>query len=391
MKCNKCGQENVASSIFCCECGNKLEKLCPACQQTVTEGMKFCPICGQNLADQSTASVQMKDNVIAGDVNQTVQSYSNHVDQSVHHSVVNIYQAAPTPAPEDKSQATAPPQTQQHDDPHANIENRILLQSAQYRFEVIKVNEKLVSVLNRYPRTPYNQNISLPSYDDMGNPIVEIASKAFHRCLTLQTITFPDSVHTIGAEAFFGCSALTSAQFGKGITTIGRLAFTSCVKLTEIIIPDSVTSIGEGAFQYCQSVRNIKIGNGITKMENWLFAYNNTLQNIVLPNRLETIGEGAFFNCGFLAEINIPEGVTHIGRNAFYSCRALKSVTIPVSLKNPGQGAFSQCSSLKQIKYNGTVAQWNANIGDARKFLGAVPTTQVICTDGIVTFKKKLF
>ena len=47
-------------------------------------------------------------------------------------------------------------------------------------------------------------------------------------------MTIPDSVTSIGAWAFRGCTSLKSATIGNGVTSIGMGAFQSCSKLTSV-------------------------------------------------------------------------------------------------------------------------------------------------------------
>ena len=64
----------------------------------------------------------------------------------------------------------------------------------------------------------------------------------------------PDSVESIGYEAFYDCDNLTSITIPDSVTSIGDRAFRSCNNLTSITIPDSVTSIGDRAFDYCNNL-----------------------------------------------------------------------------------------------------------------------------------------
>ena len=63
--------------------------------------------------------------------------------------------------------------------------------------------------------------------------------------------TIPNSVTTIGEEAFWGCKFLVNINIPNSVTTIGRGAFKYCNSLTNINIPNSVTTIEDGAFAYC--------------------------------------------------------------------------------------------------------------------------------------------
>jgi class 3 adenylate cyclase/tetratricopeptide (TPR) repeat protein len=53
MKCPSCQHENPQDSIFCLECGRKLEVICPQCNKILPPGAKFCNKCGQNLTQPS--------------------------------------------------------------------------------------------------------------------------------------------------------------------------------------------------------------------------------------------------------------------------------------------------------------------------------------------------
>lgn len=89
--------------------------------------------------------------------------------------------------------------------------------------------------------------------------VTSIGYEAFSDCSGLRSITIPDSVTSIGYEAFSGCSGLTSVTIGSGLSSIGQYAFYRCSKLSSVTIPDSVTSIGNTAFQECSNLTLVSL------------------------------------------------------------------------------------------------------------------------------------
>ena len=151
-------------------------------------------------------------------------------------------------------------------------------------------------------------------------------------------LTFDDTVTTIGENAFYGCTLLTSVTIPDSVTEIGYQAFCYCESLTSATIPSSVTSIGDGAFEYCTSLTSVTIGNSVT-----------------------SVGSSAFQGCISLTSITIPNSVTEIGSSAFKNCTSLASVSIPDSVTKIGYSAFSGCSSLKEVYCKPTTPPTGSN------------------------------
>ncbi len=217
-----------------------------------------------------------------------------------------------------------------------------------------------------------------------GSPVTGIKDRAFKGC-DITSITIPNSVASIGDEAFYGCSNLTSITIPDSVTSIGDEAFYGCSSLTSITIPDSVTSIGDAAFSGCSSLKSITIIDGVTSIGSSAFKGCSNLTSITIPDGVTSIGDETFYGCSSLISITIPDSVTSIGVRAFRGCN-ITSITIPDSVTSIGYEAFYGCSSLTSITIPDSVTKIYSFV-----FNNCSSLTRVIIPDSITSIGDDAF
>ena len=323
--------------------------------------------------------------------------------------------------------------------------------------------------------------------------ITEIGERAFYECDSLTSVTIGNSVTTIGSGAFSDCPSLkefkgkfaedngrilvvdgvlaafaptgiTEYTIPDSVTTIGYEAFIYCNSLTSVTIPDSVTSIRDYAFYFCTSLTSVyckattppalggpdvfdangsgrkiyvptesvevyksteywdeykyaivgyDFGNGeIAEIESsneiwytssdgivvlpkreYVFGANiisNTYDNgkgvITFDGDVTSIGNEAFSQCFSLTSITIPDSVTTIGEYAFYNCYNLTSITIPDNVTAIGTAAFKECTNLTSATIGNsvtTIGEW--------AFEWCFSLTSITIPDSVITIGKNAF
>ena len=142
---------------------------------------------------------------------------------------------------------------------------------AKFYFEAIEGEAGCVRVVG-YDGKP--TVLDIPSTDENGNKVVEIAYQAFSSQLSIERVKIPDTVTRIEKDAFFGCSNLEEVKLSSSLVKIGDSAFAECKQLEEIEFPETLKKIGPNAFDSCSN-----------------------LEQVYIPASVDEIGGQAFWAC----------------------------------------------------------------------------------------------
>lgn len=239
----------------------------------------------------------------------------------------------------------------------------------------------------------YNGNdavVNIPS-EINGTPVTTIGNAAF-RDSSVTSVTIPASVTEIGANAFAGCTNLTSVTYGGDWSNLTIQSGNPAVEdaaneqlfdfefilnntavvvirykgtAADVTIPSRykgkpVTVIDPVAFYNNSAVTSVTIPDSVTAIPDYAFGYCSQLTNISIPDSVTFIGFSAFNSCTSLKSITLPSSLSTIQSYAFYNCENLKTIRIPVSVTSIGNSAFAGCPSSMTVTYPGSKTQWDA-------------------------------
>ena len=207
----------------------------------------------------------------------------------------------------------------------------------------------------------------------IGNSVSGIGIWAFSGCSALSSINIPSAVSSIGNCAFSDCLGLEHMVVETGNTTYDSRE--SCNAIIETssntliagcknsVIPNSVTSIGDQAFFACKGLTSITIDNSINSIGYDAFG-SSGLVSVTIGNSVESIGNYAFNSCNNLASVIIGNSVSSIGNRAFYNIHQNASIILyPTTVPSLGTAAFDNTSKIyvpyqSRSKYS-SASNWN--------------------------------
>lgn len=214
-----------------------------------------------------------------------------------------------------------------------------------------------------------------------------ISDNAFTGCTALTSVDFGDGVDVIGPSAFRGCTALTELCRGGALELIYDYAFAGCTALQTLTLPETVLHIDAHAFEGCTALTDVTFApvSGreprLYDIYAYVFAGCTSLRTLTLPETVGFIGSYAFSGCDALKTLPFDQfsllddyafancsGVTNavlspslqeLPDGLFDGCTGLQRVTLQDRVTDIGTGVFSGCTALTDVYYTGAQTQWN--------------------------------
>lgn len=217
----------------------------------------------------------------------------------------------------------------------------------------------------------------------------------------LQEIVLPQSLKTIGKNAFYNNYYLQKIDIPAGVTEIGRGAFAKCQNLSDITIRGESTLLHGGAFGEKSGYSVGAFAGKLSELhQQWLYDdsasdffiwqgqlldYRGTSKMPVIPDTVKVIGAAAFWRSD-ITGVTIPSSVKLIGASAFYECTSLTSVDIPGSVERIDNNAFCDCTGMTSVKLNKGLKV----IGEGG-FNDCDGLTSLVLPEGLTTLEERAF
>lgn len=254
--------------------------------------------------------------------------------------------------------------------------------------------------------------------------VTSIGVEAFSGCMFMNAISIGSGVTSIGSKAFYGCSVLgsfsvsssnksfttddgvlfnknkttlvaypmakaaTSYDIPATVTTVSAYAFAKAKNLASVSIPKSVSTINAYAFYDCPALSDVDFSraSGLTSIKEYTFAECDKLTSFKLPSTVTELGKGSFKNCTSLTSAQLSTGLLKVEDELFSGCTKLKDLTIYSSLTAIGISSFENCKTLPAVIIPDSVIR----VG-SKAFAGCTSITTVSVGDGLGGFDATTF
>lgn len=204
-----------------------------------------------------------------------------------------------------------------------------------------------------------NGDIVIPDFIE-GRVVTHIEKSAFKDKTLISTVFLPETIESIGDEAFSGCANLISFNMPDSVNALGKSVFYKCNNLKEVKISDNIQAIPDKTFEKCVALESVIISDNVSVFGDDSFSGCESLKNFVFPENTRSISEYSFYDCKSLESIYLPSGVTLVGAYAFGKCASLESVYYSAAKLSKdftvsnGNGYLTGCNWIYGHKHEAT-------------------------------------
>ena len=216
--------------------------------------------------------------------------------------------------------------------------------------------------------------------------VSKVAPYAFYGTQSIKSVTFAadSKLETIEKYTFANATALETLLLPDSVTSIGVNAFSHCESLTALAMPANVVKVGDYAFEYT-GLKYLDVSN-VTSFGKSVFRYSENLETVTLNAKLSKIASGMFFGCTGLNKLDIPSTVVVFESDSFVST-ALTTLDIPANVVSIGVNAFSGMDSLQSFNVDPSNPAYYTEddcLYTAQNVLLGVPAGKVFINDTFV-------
>lgn len=208
-----------------------------------------------------------------------------------------------------------------------------------------------------------------------------IAKKAFSSFSSIEEVSFPEGLTTIG-EFALARTGIRAFLAPSSLRTIEEKAFFNCEKLEQVVLNEGLRTIGDNAFSHT-ALEALEVPSTIEELGDTVAArtavtflgpgatfrirdggmhlhsdeagglYRETPEGLafvrLMTDEVERyemeaatviVGSGAFANNARLREVILPDGLRVIGKRAFRNCRHLSAVRLGTCVERIEDEAF---------------------------------------------------
>ena len=173
-------------------------------------------------------------------------------------------------------------------------------------------------------------------------------TKVFLNEEEIKDLVIPDGVTIIEPNTFNGFKSIETVTVPADVDSIGDDAFLGCTNITKVTAHDvaSWCGIHFGNTMILQTGTAIRLSNPVSISQN-LYIGNERLTKLVIPEGVQEIGYSAFYRCLGITEVSLPSTLKKVGANAFADCTDIRIVNVTslrdyclIDFGNPGANPF---------------------------------------------------